>query len=293
LVAHARGHGDPKIEFLEVTDDHRRHGFDHYFNLLAYRKIRGEELHADLETRLGRPPAEGEFKAECQSQFGDRGQGLAYKGWTERTKPNRFADEEMVVLAVLTALMRGVDAVIFTRDTDIEEQFLKLMLFLHHDYRAMFLADRYAANPRIFDFRRLDAPPGNAHVDDDHILVREVPMERIEALLPLGYRPLHLHSVTTSGNPGDQRVAPLTYCAESGIKRLLELKARTGGLNTDRVGGLNARLGTVPKTTVTIPTIVRERLVPVGTAMVPALDKEFATKVSEQVAPMFLIPPSW
>jgi hypothetical protein len=57
------------------------------------------------------------------------------------------ADEELVVTAVFTAIATGRETLIQTRDTDVFEQFAKLMHLLSADYAAFRYAEVHFHNP--------------------------------------------------------------------------------------------------------------------------------------------------
>jgi hypothetical protein len=61
LVDHAHREGHAKFEFLQISDEYKEHGFQHYFSLLSYRKRWGVELYDQLRERLARAPTDPEF----------------------------------------------------------------------------------------------------------------------------------------------------------------------------------------------------------------------------------------
>jgi hypothetical protein len=286
LVKHASASSHDKVEFLQLASEHKKHGYDHYFALLTHRTMRGMELQGELHARLNRVPTDNEFKAECQRRCGDRGFRLAYKGWEGRGKPNNFADEELVVLAVQTAILRGRDVVLLSRDLDIEEQFMKLMAFLQHDYSAMLVADAYHSDPSRMTFEAGAWPPFVGYVEDDELLVWKTNLATVEALKPADYRTIRLHSVIVGSHEGQLKVTPLSFNAETGLKRLLAVKSATNGMNTNKLQGKNCRLGSVMGSPFVAPIICRDKMVQLGCTLLPALDKRFATCVDEDVAPV-------
>lgn len=285
LVDHAYQHGHDKVEFLQISDDYKSHGFEHYFALLSYRRRRGVELHEQLQAKLGRTPTDVEFKAECQAHCGDRGMKLAYKGWRDRTKENLFADEELVLLAVLTGILRGVDVAILSRDLDVEEQFMKLLGFFLHDYSAMLVAEKHASHPAALQFEPGNWPPFADYVENEEMLLWKTDLATVEALRPAKYKTVNLHSITVGDHSARLKVTPLSFCAETGLEQLLAIKKRTRGLNTDKLDGRNCRLGSIRKTAFLAPVICRDKMVAIGSTHVPALDRRFATCVNESVAP--------
>ena len=242
-------------------------------------------MHEQLQARLGRVPTDDEFKAECQTRCGDRGMKLAYKGWSDRSKSNVFADEELVVLAVQAAVLRGLDVVILSRDLDVEEQFSKMMGFFQHDYSAMLVAERYRSNPAGVGFMPGRWPPFTGYVEDEDVLLWKTDLATVESLKPAEYKAVCLHSVVVGDHEGGGlKVTPLSFGAETGLRRLLAIKSSTRGLNSDGLAGRNCGIGSIRNSRFLAPIICRDTMVPLGSTIVPALDKRFATCVDESVA---------
>jgi hypothetical protein len=124
----------PRIEVLLVDDEHRRHA---------------------LTKGLGRAPTQDELVAELQGNLGERGLHMAQKGIEAASSPNKLTDEELVVLAVLTAILKGSEVFILTRDQDVLEQYYKLLSHVNEHYRAMLVAEKYASDPNAMDFREV------------------------------------------------------------------------------------------------------------------------------------------
>jgi len=137
----------PKIEVLFLSEDFTNHGYDYYLRLLALRKATGPLVTSVLSKRFGRIPTNDEFLAEVQSRLGRRGFLIAKKGLEAADSPNKLTDEHFVVMAILTAIMRGTEVLILTRDPDVLEQYVKLLCLMKEHYRAMLVAERYAASP--------------------------------------------------------------------------------------------------------------------------------------------------
>lgn len=282
LVQHARQRRCSHVEFVKINQRCRDHAFQHYFDLSCYRRRLGAAIQRALATRLPRAPSDQEFHRECQRQLGVRGGKLAWKGWRERKKRNRFADEELVVLAVQTAIIRRTDLLLLTRDLDLEEQFFKFVGFLDHDYRAMLVAADYARRPHAYDltarvvWANMGAYEGCYH--SCHL-----PLSQIEGFVPADSAMIRLNCLVLGGDPGRVKVTPEVYHAESGMAQLLRTKTITGGLNTDQLDGMNCRLGYVKRTAVVAPVFLREHLVRLGKSRVSQIDKMYARSVDEQV----------
>jgi hypothetical protein len=152
------------VEVLFVNEDFKSHGYDYYFKLLALRKALGPLATAALSKKLGRPPTDDEFLAEIQRNLGTRSFIIAKKGLEEANSATRLTDEQLVVMAVLTGIMRGSEVFIITRDTDLLEQYVKITLLVKEHYRAMLVADRYAANPDTLPFREVPIVNDGVHI---------------------------------------------------------------------------------------------------------------------------------
>jgi hypothetical protein len=121
-----------RIILPSLNADFLDHGYQHYFNLLALRRLIGLEL----ATELGLPPNLDAMTVELKRRFGDRGYLVSREAFTKGTRPNFLADEQMLVMAALTAVCTGHETVILTWDTAIQEQFRKLWHLIVGDYVA-------------------------------------------------------------------------------------------------------------------------------------------------------------
>jgi hypothetical protein len=119
----------------------RQYGHDYYVNLLALRKRLGVVAHRDLQAALGREPSDSELKRYLSETLHARDVVLAFKGWKHQGARNYLADEELVVTSVMTAILTGRETVILTRDTDVFEQFVKLVGLMVSDYWCSRFAD--------------------------------------------------------------------------------------------------------------------------------------------------------
>jgi hypothetical protein len=90
----------------------------------------------ELATELGLPPNLDAMTVELKRRFGDRGYLVSREAFTKGTRPNFLADEQMLVMAALTAVCTGHETVILTWDTAIQEQFRKLWHLIVGDYVA-------------------------------------------------------------------------------------------------------------------------------------------------------------
>src|ERR1039458_4553360 len=164
-----QAHGASNAKSLRVMldsdcQDFADHAYGYYINLLALRKVMGPLATAVLTKKLGRNPTLDEFNAEVQSRFGERGALLARKGVAASNSPNKLTDEHLVLSAVMTAILRGTETIVVTRDPDLLEQYFKLLCLIKEHYRAMLVAERYASNPSAMNFSEVPVEDDGEHV---------------------------------------------------------------------------------------------------------------------------------
>ena len=140
------------VKLLIPDEEFITYGDDYYLRLLALRKMIGPLASSVLTKKLGRAPTQEEFHAEVQSQFGERGYLLAKKGLEAQNSANKLTDEQLVVSAMLTAILKGSEVVVITRDPDVLEQYSKLCTLMKEHYRATLVAEDYAANSAAYAF---------------------------------------------------------------------------------------------------------------------------------------------
>ncbi len=250
-------HEIPKLQVLYLNDgdDFMKHGCDYYFRLLALRKAWGPMAVGVLTKKLGRKPTNDEFVAEVQKQVGPRGLLLAKKGLqalnsSNQLTVNKLTDEQLVVMAVLTAIMRGTEVFIVTRDPDVLEQYFKLLVLIKEHYRSMLIADRYAANPDAFPFQKVPIECDGTYVPaftGGSILQLKTTDADFNPLPPK-FHFVCVYCLLIGDGPADLKVTYCSFCAETEMAEVLRVKARTGGLSTDKFDGRNCTIVTSPLT---------------------------------------------
>jgi len=242
---------------LFLTEDFNIHGFDYYFNLLALRKAWGPMAAAVLTKKFGRPPTNDEFLAEVQGHLRERGFRLAKKGLESAHSANKLTDEQLVVMAILTGIMRGTEMLIITRDGDVLEQYFKTLCLMKEHYRAMLVADRYAANRDAMPFREVPIEEVGGPLGSDGAVVpaysgRSVLQFETTDLefipLPPKFHFVNIYCFLLGDGPAQMRVTSANFCAETEIAQMLRVKAMTGGLSTDKFDGRNCTIRTAPLT---------------------------------------------
>jgi hypothetical protein len=250
-IAKAMDSGHEAIAPLGVEEwgDAQRNAYVHYVNLLSYRKKLYSLVEYQFERDHGRPPGpqdEDEVRAKLQRDYGDRAYLLAKKGRAGSGKtPTYYTDEEVVYAAVASALRSGRETVILTRDEDLLDQFYRLMYLIDSHYRSMLIADVYLEN--LGSLRTHPMPSGRDFSDvfsgRNDVLV-ERSMDLPNDVLPKTFAPVPIHCWLIG-----PLFTSMTFVAETQMLRLLEVKGRTGGLNTDRLGNRNCHL-LVPSLTI-------------------------------------------
>ncbi len=241
----ARAIDESRLDVLTAADwsKAQQQAFIHYTNLLAMRKrsmIWGE---IEFERRHGRHPKDSdanEVRSLVQRATGERGFLFARKGAQERRRTGRlsFADEELVYSAVAHALQTGRQTIILTKDEDLLDQFYRLVYLLDTHYRSMLIAAVYAEN--FPEFRTYPIPHrdewAEAFEKDSGVLV-----QRRESF-PVDVLPTSFGFVAISCWLIGERYQRLTFGAETEMNEMLEVKGRTLGKNTDRLGTRNCHL---------------------------------------------------
>jgi hypothetical protein len=259
----------PKIEVLFLNEDFTNHGYDYYLRLLALRKAMGQAAANILTRQLGQSPTNDQFLAEIQSNLGRRGFLIAKKGLEAANSPNKLTDEHLVVMAVLTAIMRGTEVFIVTRDPDVLEQYYKLLCLMKEHYRAMLVAERYAASPESMPFREVPIESDGVQpprFSGSSILELETTDVEFNPL-PAKFHFVNIYCLLLGGGPSEMKVTSCCFCAETEMAQMLRVKTITGGLSTDKFDGRNCTIHTVPFTPETSKVIVsigKDTMLPPG-----------------------------
>jgi hypothetical protein len=281
------GAANVKIKLLIPGEEFTSHGYDHYLHLLSLRKMMGPLASAVLTKKLGRAPTQEEFHAEVQRQFGERGYLLAKKGLEARNSPNRLTDEQLVVTAMLTAILKGSEVVIVTRDADVLEQYAKLCTLMKEHYRATLVAERYAANPAAYAFKKVPLfhESLRARFSGDSVLEFETTDTNFNPL-PRKFHFVMIYCLLIGGEPDNMKVTVSSFCAETEMAQSLRLKATTNGLTTDKFGGKNCIILTehlTPDTQKVLVLIGNERKAKFGD-FTPGVDDVHNTLIPNEVS---------
>lgn len=221
-----------------------RKAYDYYLWLLLMRRRALEVADQRFRREHGRDPDDSEreaLRSEVERDLGPRGFLLANKGFSKIP-----TDEALVYLAVEYALATGCPTIVLSADADVEEQFFKLLWLIDTHYRGMLLANHYTADwaafkPRRFPERFLSHPACPFEAQGS-VLIERGDGDLMHVLPP---RPT---CVAISCWRVGTYFSSLTFMADREMRRVIEIKDRTGGLNTDRLGERNIHpwLGLLP-----------------------------------------------
>ncbi|MBI2806788.1 MAG: hypothetical protein HYX68_17555 [Planctomycetes bacterium] len=285
LVVSARldRHGPVWIDCPERWPQDHLLGIAYYSNLLAERKRRARDLALQLEQKLSRTPTDDELNGLFQKGWARRDFHVVRSGAKElRTGGNVFTDEHLVVTACAVGLFTGNDTVVLTRDRGVFDQFAKLTSLLTMHYQGMRFAEAYAAYRSSFEITPM--PIGNPDIDaffvaENSFLVRKpVALEQfVDWLLPHESVPVGLHCILLGGEADSFSLDHCFLEAERDMDRIIRMKGRTRGWNTDRIRGRNCHATGFPRG---IPNprhfvaVVQDREIylPDGTLAFPKLD---------------------
>ena len=271
---------------FDSKDPVARGFLEYYMNLLCLRKQLWGIVSDQLMNQLGSQPTPSEIEACIKRQLGERAFQRARKGLQAEGSPTFHADEQLVVTAFAHAIAFGTEAIILTRDPDVQEQLYKLFWLVDTHYRAMLFADAYANDPGSFVSQRM--PKGHpkvreAFVGDDDVLVEGTP-GLLDALLPEKYRPIVVYCLLVAGPDDNLHFCLDSYCAEREMMRLMKTKSLTGGLNTDRLTRKNCHIWLSP---LPLPgghaAIVSDRRCDLGELSIPLLDIQHAIATNEGI----------
>jgi hypothetical protein len=238
--------GAPRIEVL-FAKDFTDFGYEYYVSLLSVRKAMGTLAFSALK-KLGRNPTGDELLAKVQRELGARGFSIAKKGMEAMDSPNWWTDQQLALIAIITAIARGAETFVITHDPDVLEHYFKALCHIKEHYRGMLVAKRFAETPSEIPFREVPNKSDGRHVQEfcsDPILQYETTDKEFNPL-PANFHPVNIYCLLLGGKPPKMRVTFSCFCAETEMEELLRIKTRTNGLNTDRLEGRNCSIRTTP-----------------------------------------------
>jgi hypothetical protein len=229
-----------RIIFPAPNADFLNHSYQFYFNLLAIRRLIG----LDLAAELGLPATLEAMTPELMRRFGDRGYLVSREAFTKGTKPNFLADEQMIVMAALTALCTGHETMILTWDTAIQEQFRKLWYLIARDYIAFCTGEVVSWTMDLSQVEELvnDSGRESPFVPNRFKAFKVPAVDFHDWVLPPDPAPVLSSCLTiggefrTGGEIKYLRITPDAFCAENYLATFLHQKVENGGRNTRRFG---------------------------------------------------------
>ncbi len=214
-------------------------GLEYYVALLACRKDVWRTAEAQLKSE-GVSIDEAAIRGRMQALVGERGMTLAAKGYKDRDKQNVFFDEETLVQAFTYALKTGSDTTILARDGDFVDQLIRFQYLLDSQFRAMLLADQFQTQPDNFIELRGSGPVFPSAFETARFYSMPAGMEhRAVDWNGTGVN-FHVDRIDRANDP--KLYLPVLFRAHRDMEKLLSLKGRTHGLNTEKLGGRNLHL---------------------------------------------------
>jgi hypothetical protein len=213
--------------------------FVYYLQLLSARRLILDKRLEIVARHAGRELTErerSEVYASVQRDIGERGILLCKKPLSPRR-----TDEALVYCAVAHALRTGQRTKILTADHDVEEQFFKLIELVTMHFFAMHVANAHIDAPARFQPRRVAFSEGSALAG----LFREATALRLDAELQ-AIAPPQTQFAPISCLLLGEYVSEITYGAETGMAIVLDVKGRTGGRSTDRLGERDVHVRFLP-----------------------------------------------
>ena len=243
-VKQAIDRSHPRIHIKEIDKNLSCHGLLYYMNLLILRKLYGFGVARDFTAKYGHHPNKNEFYKIVAPTVRERGAILAWKGSQDFSKTNFWADEELTVMAALSALLSGNEVTVLTRDHDVQEQFYKLLFLIEIQYWSMLLANRYASDPSAFStipIPKNNSDPQQRFSGDNDLIFAPILDSKNgwRGLLPEPRRDVLVQCLWFAGGPSQMTFCPLSFNADLDMVKLLDIKSRTCGLNTDKLEGRN------------------------------------------------------
>lgn len=226
---------DP-IQLLDVPQDpNEAAAYVYYVSLLQQRRFAFALFAARFEEIEGRVPTDGEVVEGVQRIYGQRTLSLVRKHGGTRTVDKWATDESLVYLAALHGLTTGEPTIVLTQDQDVLEQFYKLWWFLDTHYRAMLLAQEYVRDPLKYRHYPI---PNTAVVRDffesDECFLLDRGSGRMREVLPPTFSFVSQECWLLG-----RKLTRMVFGAERGMRRLLDVKGRTGGLVSADLQGRN------------------------------------------------------
>ena len=219
----------------------------------------------------------------------DRGWILAKKGLEKSGKPNLLADEELVVLAVMSSILTGHETIILTRDNDLLEQFYKLIYLIDTHYVSMLVADEYVKQPMNFPAMDMPSVTETQNLfdgDNNELIWLPGGYLKSPALLPTVFEFVQLYCFCLAKIDNRERVSFLNFSAEREMSALFDVKGPTNGQNTLLLGKRNCHVYFAPNVAgfAGKAAIAHDKIAHADGLSFPTVDRELSLKRIERTA---------
>lgn len=209
----------------------------YYVGLLGIRKNGFAIARQRLERERGGTVTTQEISDYLRDSGGtSRAQLLGRQGDSPKVPEHLYNDERLVASALIEGIATGKEVTIVTSDEAVFDQFCKGVNLISWHYLAMLLAERFAADPLRCATRVADNPDPTVFNGKQILLLPKSSALPLD-LLPEKARYVFLHCVLIQRD-----VTRVSFLADRDMIRMLHVKHRTGGLNTDQFDGKNCHL---------------------------------------------------
>jgi hypothetical protein len=253
-VVEARITGSDRICWLDPMqwDEPIRASAGYYISLLGARKLVGDRLKENFVKIHGREPSSEELVALIQKHFGDRALTLALKGLEDirRQKTTFFADEELIVLATIDAMLNGRETYIWTQDPDAIEQTYKFQCLLDTHYKSFYISKYYQDHRSTVTEQILPVSVGSRINEwfepQDLISVFFHKDDLPNVVLPKERTPVSVYCQRFIDRQTGWKLQNMSFIADRGAKVVLDIKGKNSGLNTLDLDGCNLHIVCAP-----------------------------------------------
>lgn len=231
--------------------DHNKATYRYYVNLLVERKLLLTKWWMYYRSKTNAEPNEVEILAKqtkIQNLYGIRTLGLAKKYFRKDLRPSLlehtyYTDESLVYIATISAIRTGRSVTIFSKDEDIPEQLFKLRQLIHLHYASMNFANMFMAAPDQHRSQNIIVPtqPWSNILDDLTVTFVERPDDNVDSYYPPQWEPVLVKCINIG-----QKLHFSGFAFETGMRQILDLKEKTGGLNVDWNNGKNFHIDPFP-----------------------------------------------
>ena len=242
----SKGHPNLVLQPERRLESNVEIAIEYYIRLLSIRKQAFDIAKGYLLQINGVEPTLSEIRGEAQKLVGNRGMTIASKGYKDRGKRNQFFDEETLVLAFVHSIVSGNDTTLLTYDGDFIDQFVKLQYVFDTHYRSYRLSEEFKIQPRNFQ-KEISNEPIFPSVFSD-VEIYSMPMGMPQRLLEHLENWVNFDVQRFCKLPdGKIEVLQTVFQADTDMSRLLNVKGKTKGSNTDCLDGRNIHLSIQPR----------------------------------------------